>query len=196
MTYETIIYEVDAADRVATITLNRPQVLNAFNRTMCHEVRDAWHRVKDDSGVNAVVLRAAGDRAFCAGLDVREPYGQPDDVWNHEDPGELLSPKWQKVWKPVVCAVQGICTAGALYFLNESDIVICSQDATFFDSHVTFGLVSAIEPVGLMRRGRITPAAHLAKPDADARFGELPRRFGTGEPAADEVKVERHGRGQ
>ena len=152
MGYETIIYEVDAADRVATITLNRPEVLNAFNRTMCHEVRDAWHRVKDDSGVNAVVLRAAGDRAFCAGLDVREPYGQPADVWNHEDPGELLSPKWQKVWKPVVCAVQGICTAGALYFVNESDIVICSQDATFFDSHVTFGMVSALEPVGLMRK--------------------------------------------
>ena len=75
---------------------------------------------------NAVVLRAAGDRAFCAGLDMKKPYGQPDDVWNHEDPGELLSPKWQKVWKPVVCAVQGICTAGAFYFVNEADVVICS----------------------------------------------------------------------
>ena len=169
MTYETIIYEVDAADRVATITLNRPQVLNAFNRTMCHEVRDVWHRIKDDSGVNAVVLRAAGDRAFCAGLDVREPYGQPDDVWNHEDPGELLSPKWQKVWKPVVCAVQGICTAGALYFLNESDIVICSQDATFFDSHVTFGLVSAIEPVGLMRRIGLAETLRIALSGNDER---------------------------
>src|SRR3954447_22465305 len=132
MNYDTILYEVDAAEHVATITLNRPHALNAFNRTMCHEVRDAWHQIKGDPGVNAVVLRAAGDRAFCAGLDVREDYGQPDDVWNHEDPGELLSPKWQKVWKPVVCAVQGVCTAGAFYFLNESDIVICSDDATFF----------------------------------------------------------------
>jgi hypothetical protein len=42
-------------------------------------------------------------------------------VWNHKDPGELLSPKWQKVWKPVVCAVQGKCTAGAFYFINEAD---------------------------------------------------------------------------
>ena len=57
--------------------------------------------------MHAVVLRAAGDRAFCAGLDTKKPYGQPDDVWNHEDPGELLSPKWQQVWKPVVCAVHG-----------------------------------------------------------------------------------------
>src|SRR5688500_10220698 len=169
MGYETIIYEVDAADRVATITLNRPEVLNAFNRTMCHEVRDAWHRVKDDSGVNAVVLRAAGDRAFCAGLDVKKPYGQPDDVWNHEDPGELLSPKWQKVWKPVVCAVQGLCTAGAFYFVNESDVVICSPEATFFDSHVSGGMVSALEPVGLMRRVGLADTLRMALMGNDER---------------------------
>jgi len=52
----------------------------------------------------------------------------------------------------VVCAVHGMCTAGALYFLNEADLVICSDDATFFDSHVTYGYVSALEPIGLMRR--------------------------------------------
>src|SRR6516165_7442934 len=152
MGFETIIYERSAADRVATITLNRPDVLNAFDRRMCEEMREAWRRVKSDDDVHAVVLRAAGDRAFSAGLDVKKPYGQPADVWNHEDPGELLSPKWQKVWKPVVCAVQGICTGGAFYFLNEADIVICSSDATFFDSHVTYGMVAALEPIGLMRR--------------------------------------------
>jgi enoyl-CoA hydratase/carnithine racemase len=152
MGYETIIYEVDQSERVATITLNRPDLLNAFNRAMCEEIRDVWHVIKEDDVVHAVVLRAAGDRAFSAGIDVKESFGQPELVWNHLDPGEFLSPKWQKVWKPVVCAVQGMCTAGAFYFLNEADVVICSEDATFFDSHVTFGLVSAIEPIGLMRR--------------------------------------------
>ena len=150
--FETILYEVDADDRVATITLNRPEVLNAFDRQMCEELRDVWHVVKADDRVNAVVLRAAGDRAFSAGLDTSKSFGQPDVVWNHDDPGELLSPKWQKCWKPVVCAVHGMCTAGALYFVNESDVVICSDDATFFDSHVTYGYVSALEPIGLMRR--------------------------------------------
>jgi enoyl-CoA hydratase/carnithine racemase len=169
MDYTTITYEVDAELRVATLTLQRPEVLNAFNRTMCHEIRDAWHRIKDDDRVNAVVLRAAGDRAFSAGLDVSESYGQPDMVWNHEDPGELLSPKWQKVWKPVVCAVHGICTAGAFYFLNEADVVICSEDATFFDSHVTFGLVSAIEPIGLMRRIGLGETLRIALSGNDER---------------------------
>jgi enoyl-CoA hydratase/carnithine racemase len=168
MSYQTILYET-SDDRVATITLNRPKLLNAFDRQMCEEMRDAWRAVKDDPAVHAVVLRAAGDRAFCAGLDTKKPYGQPADVWNHEDPGELLSPKWQQVWKPVVCAVHGICTAGAFYFLNEADIVICSADATFFDSHVTYGMVSALEPVGLMRKVGLAETLRIALSGNDER---------------------------
>ena len=167
--YETIGYET-STDRVATITLDRPEVLNAFDRQMCEEIRQAWADIKADPEVHAVVLRAAGERAFCVGLDVNKPFGQPDDVWNHVDPGELLSPKWQKVWKPVVCAVQGMCTAGAFYFVNEADIVICSEDATFFDSHVTGGMVSALEPVGLMRRVGLGETLRVALMGNDERI--------------------------
>jgi enoyl-CoA hydratase/carnithine racemase len=169
--FETILLEVDAASHVATITLNRPDSLNAFNRTMCDEMVKAWRIVKLDDSVNAVVLRAAGSRAFSAGLDIKTPYGQPDNVWNHEDPGEALSPKWQKMWKPVVCAVQGMCTAGAFYFVNESDVVICSQDATFFDSHVSAGLVCALEPIGLMRRIGLGESLRIALMGNDERVG-------------------------
>jgi enoyl-CoA hydratase/carnithine racemase len=167
--YRTIGYET-SADRVATITLERPEVLNAFDRQMCEEIEDAWSRIKADPEVHAVVLRAAGERAFCVGLDVNKSFGQPDDVWNHVDPGELLSPKWQKVWKPVVCAVQGMCTAGAFYFVNEADIVICSEDATFFDSHVSGGMVSALEPVGLMRRIGLGETLRVALMGNDERI--------------------------
>jgi enoyl-CoA hydratase/carnithine racemase len=166
--YATILFET-TPDRVATITLNRPEAMNAFDRRMCEEVRSAWQRIKADPAVNAVVLRAAGERAFCAGLDVKQRYPQPDDVWNHEDPGEYLSPKWQKLWKPVVCAVQGTCTAGAFYFVNEADVVICSEDATFFDSHVTYGRVAAIEPVGLMRRIGLGETLRIALSGNDER---------------------------
>ncbi|CAN5555342.1 enoyl-CoA hydratase/isomerase family protein [soil metagenome] len=169
--FDTILLEFNRTDRVATITLNRPDRLNSFNRTMCDEMQAVWRIVKLDEGTNAVVLRAAGTRAFSAGLDVRSDYGQPDNVWNHEDPGELLSPKWQKMWKPVVCAVQGMCTAGALYFVNEADVVICSDDATFFDSHVTAGLVSALEPVGLMRKIGLGETLRMALLGNDERVG-------------------------
>ena len=167
--FETIRLDVDPVDRVAAITLNRPERLNAFDRTMCEEMAEAWRLVKLDDAVNAVVLRAAGARAFSAGLDIKSSFGQPDNVWNHEDPGEYLSPKWQKMWKPVVCAVQGMCTAGAFYFVNESDVVICSQDATFFDSHVSAGLVCALEPIGLMRRVGLGEALRIALMGNDER---------------------------
>ncbi|OBI01808.1 enoyl-CoA hydratase [Mycolicibacter heraklionensis] len=170
-TFTTILLDFDRGARVATITLNRPERLNAFDRTMCQEMAAAWRIVKLDTEVNAVVLRAAGDRAFSAGLDVKSSYGQPDNVWNHEDPGELLSPKWQKMFKPVVCAVQGMCTAGAFYFINEADVVICSEEAIFFDSHVSAGLVCALEPIGLMRRVGLGDALRIALMGNDERVG-------------------------
>jgi enoyl-CoA hydratase/carnithine racemase len=169
MSFQTIDLDVGGDDHVATITLNRPESLNAFNRAMCEEMVEAWRIVKADDSVNAVVVRAAGDRAFSAGLDIKAPYGQPENIWNHEDPGESLSPKWQKMWKPVVCAVQGMCTAGAFYFVNESDVVICSRDATFFDSHVSAGLVCALEPIGLMRRVGLGETLRIALMGNDER---------------------------
>jgi enoyl-CoA hydratase/carnithine racemase len=167
--FETIVLDVHSASHVATVTLNRPDSLNAFNRTMCEEMAEAWRTIRRDDSVHAVVLRAAGERAFSAGLDIKASYGQPGNVWNHEDPGEPLSPKWQKMWKPVVCAVQGMCTAGAFYFVNESDVVICSDDATFFDSHVSAGLVCALEPIGLMRRVGLGDTLRIALMGNDER---------------------------
>src|ERR1700749_483475 len=181
MKFETILLDVDASDHVATITLNRPEQLNAFNRAMCEERAQAWRAVKLDESVHAVVLRAAGDRAFSAGLDIKTPYGQPENIWNHEDPGEALSPKWQKMWKPVVCAVQGMCTAGAFYFVNESDVVICSDDAMFFDSHVSAGLVCALEPIGLMRRIGLGESLRIALMGNDG-LGSRPHEPPAGTP--------------
>lgn len=167
--FETVLYET-SDDHVATITINRPEAMNAFNRRMCDEFREVWKLVREDDDVHAAVLRAAPGRAFSAGLDIKSPYGQPDDVWNHEDPGEPLSPKWNKCWKPVVCAVHGICTAGALYFVNEADIVICSDDATFFDSHVTTGRVAVLEPIGLTRRIHLGDVLRMALLGNDERI--------------------------
>jgi enoyl-CoA hydratase/carnithine racemase len=148
--YTTITYDV--AEHVATVTLNRPERLNAFNQTMCDEFTDVWQRVRLDDDVHVVVLQAAGDRAFCTGVDVREGRDVPENVWSQEDPGRQLSPKLNRVWKPVVAAVHGMAAGGAFYWLNESDIIICSDDATFFDPHVSYGIASVLESSGLARR--------------------------------------------
>ncbi|NMJ44443.1 enoyl-CoA hydratase/isomerase family protein [Roseomonas sp. JC162] len=153
MSYETILYDV-GNDGVATITLNRPDRLNAFNRMMGAEFRDVWATVKADHGVRAVVLRASDCPAFCTGVDVKEGgWTRPEDgPWDATDPGEVLGPKSNHVWKPVILATHGMVAGGAFYWLNEADIILCSEDAQFFDPHVTFGMVAACEPIGALAR--------------------------------------------
>jgi enoyl-CoA hydratase/carnithine racemase len=138
----------------ATITLNRPAKLNSFNETMAAELSTVWAHVRDTDSIHAVVLRANGDRAFCTGIDIAEGAWWTDqNVWNQVDPGASLGPRHHHVWKPVVAAVNGMCAGGGMYFLNECDIIICAQSATFFDAHANGGIVSALEPIGMLHRG-------------------------------------------
>lgn len=152
-TFKTIEMTADD-DGVATITLNRPERLNAFTETMATELAEAWRFVREGDGIRAVVLRANGDRAFCTGIDMKEgPWWTDRNVWNQVDPGTALGPKQNKVWKPVIAAVHGMCAGGGQLLVDEADIVICSDDATFFDAHANSGLVAALEPIGMLRRG-------------------------------------------
>jgi enoyl-CoA hydratase/carnithine racemase len=150
--FETI--EFDVVDHVATITLNRPDRLNSFTETMCAEIAEVWRIVRETDDIHVAVLRANGDRAFCTGIDIREGAWWTDqNIWNQVDPGEYLGPRSNGVWKPVVCAVQGMCAGGGQYLVNECDIVIASDAATFFDPHANGGIVSALEPIGMLHRG-------------------------------------------
>lgn len=154
MDCEAIIFEVDA--HVATITLDRPEALNAFDDGMAREMRWAWETVRDTDDIHAVVLQANGDRAFSTGVDLRSDVSWfvKENVWNSFDPGLWLAPKLHNhCWKPVIVAVHGLCAGGAQYFLNEADIIICSDDAEFFDPHANGGIVSALEPIGMVARG-------------------------------------------
>jgi E-phenylitaconyl-CoA hydratase len=154
MELKAIEYEV--SEHIATVTLNRPEALNSFNDDMGREMDWAWETIKDDDDVRVVVLQANGDRAFCTGVDMRGGAGwfRKDNVWNTFDPGVSLGPKFHhKVWKPVICAVHGLAAGGAQYFLNECDIILCADDAVFFDPHASVGIVSALEPIGMLARG-------------------------------------------
>ena len=155
METKAILFEV-GDDHVATITLNRPEALNSFNDDMAREITWAWETIRDTDDIHAVVLRAAGERAFCTGVDIKggATWFATKNVWNFDDPGKWLSPKLHhRVWKPVIAAVHGMCAGGAQYFLNEADIIICSDDACFFDPHANGGIVSALEPIGMLARG-------------------------------------------
>jgi enoyl-CoA hydratase/carnithine racemase len=167
MDLKTVLFEV--TDHVATITLNRPQAMNSFNQQMLDDFSTIWDRVKTDDDVRVVVLRGSGERAFSTGMDVKEGIDRHPNVWSQTDPGEFLSPKLNQVWKPLVCAVHGMAAGGAFYWLNEADILICSDDATFFDPHVSYGLTAALEPIGLARRIPLGETLRIALLGLDER---------------------------
>lgn len=174
MAYETII--VDIADHIATITINRPDAMNSFTRKMCEEFADLWTMLANNDDVHCCVLRAAPGRAFSTGVDVkasREP-GQSSvngTLWAAQDPGARLGPKSMNCWKPVVCAVHGMAAGGAFYWLNEADIIIASEDATFFDPHVTYGMTAALEPIGARYRMPLGDVLRMVLLGNDERIG-------------------------
>lgn len=164
--HETITVEVD--DRgVATVTLNRPEVLNAFNARMVTELHELWRAFRSDDSVRCIVLTGAGDRAFCTGIDRTEQIddgsGSSDDdagriagsastPFHFDDPGELLGPKTNDLWKPVIAAVNGMACGGAFYMLGECDVIIAAEHATFFDPHVTYGMTATFEPLHMLNK--------------------------------------------
>jgi len=167
--YETVIYE-QGSDHVATITLNRPQALNACSVKMLDEMKGLWARGQHDPDVHVIGLRAAPGRAFCTGVDQVEHRPPPPNIWSQPDPGESLGPKTNECWKPVVTAVHGMCAGGAFYMINESDIVICSDDATFFDPHVTYGMTAAMEPIGMTYRQHLGDVLRMTLLGNDERI--------------------------
>lgn len=168
--FQTVDFDV-SDDHIATITLNRPEVLNAFNQTMLDEFVSIWKRCRTDDDIRVVVLRAAGERAFSTGVDRTAGRDRHQNLWSEDDPGSALGARQNRVWKPVIAAVHGIAAAGAFYWLNEADVIICSDDATFFDPHTSYGKVAALEPIGLLRRMPFGEVMRMALFGLDERIG-------------------------
>ena len=152
----TIRYE--ATDGVATVTLDRADRHNAFTAVMCEELAAVWEHVREDADVRAVVLTAAGDKAFCTGIDRDEVPSEESglaytfDPFTYVDPGSHLGPRANECWKPVVAAVNGMACGGAFYLLGEVDIIVAAEHATFFDPHVTYGMPAVYEPIQMLHR--------------------------------------------
>lgn len=154
--YETILFDVK--DRIATITLNRPQRKNAMNQTLKDELRTAWKRVKADGDIWVAIITGAGD-AFSSGADVEGLATggfTRADRWAElaliEGIRDLPTPRRQRVHKPVIAAVNGVVAGFSLDLVTETDIPIASEKAYFVDPHVSIGLVSSHEMVNMARR--------------------------------------------
>ena len=140
--FEVIIYEKQ--DGIAYITLNRPKALNAYNIKMRDELYEVLGAIKDDSEVEVVILKGAGEKAFCAGADLTEFLTAPPpvfarkarfdrDIW-----GRFLS-----VEQPVIAAMHGYVLGSGLEMSLCCDIRLCSDDAHFGLPEPGLGIIPA-----------------------------------------------------
>ncbi|MBI3743462.1 MAG: enoyl-CoA hydratase/isomerase family protein [Chloroflexi bacterium] len=150
MAYQTVIYE--KSEGIATITLNRPEKLNALNWTMNDELHEIWTDIKADPTVVVAILTGVGERALCTGIDVSLPASGNTQRRGDEHITLHFTAIQNKCWKPVITAVNGMAVGGGLHFISDSDIIIAAEHAQFFDTHVKVGLASVHEPIGLIRR--------------------------------------------
>jgi enoyl-CoA hydratase len=127
--FDTLLYAID--ERICTITLNRPDKLNAMSRSLLDELESAFSAAKADASVSVVLLKGAG-RAFCSGYGA-DFEGPVDAVIDRDDVTEILE-RWLRLWKfpkPIIAQVQGACLSGAGELLGVADIVVAGEGAKF-----------------------------------------------------------------
>jgi enoyl-CoA hydratase len=144
--YRTII--VEKADMVATITLNRPDRLNALGGGMHEELEDVFVQVNHDDEVNAIILTGAG-RAFCSGGDLREAASQtepkggtPAAVTAFARGPRRLIQKMLQVEPPIIVAINGDAVGQGATIALLGDVVFAAENARIADTHIRMGLVS------------------------------------------------------
>ncbi|MFD6107460.1 enoyl-CoA hydratase [Nocardia salmonicida] len=138
-----IRYEV--ADKIATITLDRPEAANAQNSDLLDELDAAWTRAAQDPEVAVIVLRGEG-KHFSAGHDLKDRWPSSDDItleWIYQNESRRYleySLRWRNVPKPSIAAVQGRCIAGGLLLCWPCDLIVAADDALFSDPVVLMGI--------------------------------------------------------
>ena len=163
-------------DHVAIITLNRPHEGNALTPSLVANLTDAWTRVSQNDTIRVAIITGAGERHFCTGASVSGLRTDGDDglLTGQEampyKEANRFSPRQCDVWKPVICAVNGLVNGGGLHFVVDSDIIVAPQSAAFMDTHTSVGAVGAIENIGLARRTTLGTALLLTLVGRDYRM--------------------------
>jgi 2-(1,2-epoxy-1,2-dihydrophenyl)acetyl-CoA isomerase len=138
--YECLLYEVK--EGIATITLNRPEVFNAFNDRQSYELQEALKQVSRDASVRVVVLTGSG-KAFCAGQDLKEAAAVEnrslaDSVRKRYNPLILAM---RALPKPIICRLQGVAAGAGCSLALACDLVIASSQASLVEAFINIGLV-------------------------------------------------------
>ena len=135
-----LIYEKKG--KIAYITLNRPEVMNAMDPEMYQALSEAWVDVRDDPDVWCAIITGAGDRAFTAGADLKKTIPREKEKWRFwQTQDEQILNRGLEVWKPVIAAVNGYCLAGGMTLLLATDLRVAAENAQFGLSEVKRGIL-------------------------------------------------------
>lgn len=139
MSYKSIKFEI--VDSVGKISLNRPEVLNSFNRSMAEEMQEALDKCASEKNIRAIYITGEG-RAFCAGQDLAEAIAPGAEIEQIvKDTYNPIIRKIRQVEKPVVCAVNGVAAGAGANIAFACDITLAGENASFIQSFANIGLV-------------------------------------------------------
>jgi enoyl-CoA hydratase/carnithine racemase len=152
---------IERKGHVALLTLNAPERLNALTPQMFNGLAETWAELDADGAIRVVVLTGAG-RGFCSGAHTGG-LASAAALSSDEQPASYpqFTARHLKFYKPVITAVNGVCAGAGLHFIADSDIVLAGASARFIDTHVDVGQVTALEPIGLLRRMSLEHVLHM-----------------------------------
>jgi enoyl-CoA hydratase/carnithine racemase len=166
---EGFLYE--KRDGIAIITINRPDRGNAWHAGMVPVIRAIWEDVRSDRDVRVAVVTGAGDRHFSTGQDVGVAASSGSVSANKPLDEEVFwSARHNRVWKPVVAAVNGTVAGGGLHMVVDADIIVAAENARFIDTHVNIGFVGGLENIGLAKRLPLGTALRMSLQGRDFRL--------------------------
>jgi enoyl-CoA hydratase/carnithine racemase len=144
---------VEVVEGVARVTLNRPEVRNALNEALLRDLESTLRRLEDDPAARVVVLRGAGDRAFCAGADLKKVADRGTTLQARESFGGLgrILEHMARMRTPVIAQVHGYALAGGCGLAAGADIVVAADDATFGLPEIKVGLLPLIVMAPILR---------------------------------------------
>jgi len=157
---------------IALIRLNRPERGNALHPGLVPIFRAIWEDVRSDSAIRASIVTGSGDRHFCTGADLQHASEDGGVARNGPlDEQVFWTARQNRVWKPMICAINGTVAGGGLHFVVDADIVVADEGSQFLDSHVNVGFVGGLENIGLTKRLPLGTALRMSLQGRDFRLG-------------------------
>ncbi len=152
-TYRHLLVTRSDDDHVVTVALNRPEQMNAMNTALGEDLLGCFDAFQRDGRVRAVVLTGAGDKAFCAGGDLKERNEMTDETWRAQHViFEQAAFRLLRCPVPVIAAVEGFALAGGCELAILSDFIVASETAVFGVPETTLGLFPGIGGTQLLPR--------------------------------------------